>query len=127
MSTFNRKPLFAALAGLGVLGISAGPIPVLAYPYHALPANDNAWESAWTIVNTTGSPLHVHETLRSGHVAEVIDITLPPGGHVTASIVRVNGELVAPAKADEIIGDSAAATTEADANDDETLSAVKNA
>ncbi len=127
MSTFNRRPLFAALAALGVLGISAGPIPVLAYPYHALPANDNVWVSAWTIVNTTSSPLRVHEALRSGKTAEIIDLSLPPGDRVTVSVVRVNGELVAPAKADEIIGDSAAATIEADANDDEPLDILPNA
>ena len=50
---------------------------------------------------------------------------LGPAGHITTW--NEGAKLLKGYNADEIIGDSAAATTEADANDDETMSAVKNA
>ncbi|MEO8132720.1 MAG: hypothetical protein ABI831_01895 [Betaproteobacteria bacterium] len=89
MSTFKQKSLFAALAGLGVLGVvdSAQAVHMnmdglgqaLVYPYYTArsSANNNAYVTALSVVNTTASAKAVKVRFLEGkNSKEVLDFNL---------------------------------------------------
>jgi hypothetical protein len=89
MSTFKQKSLFAALAGLGVLGVvdSAQAVHVnqdglgqaLIYPYYTVrnSPSGNAYVTALSIVNTTASAKAVKVRFLEGRNSrEVLDFNL---------------------------------------------------
>ena len=89
MSTFKQKSLFAALAGLGVLGIvdSAQAVHInadglgqaLVYPYFTArsTASGNAYVTALSVVNTTASAKAVKVRFLEGkNSREVLDFNL---------------------------------------------------
>src|SRR6186713_3300414 len=102
MSTFKQKSLFAALAGMGVLGIvdSAQAVHInqdglgqaLVYPYYtarSVGAN-NAYATALSVVNTTASAKAVKVRFLEGkNSREVLDFNLflSPKDVWTAGIV----------------------------------------
>ena len=89
MSTFKQKSLFAALAGLGVLGVvdSAQAVHInqdglgqaLVYPYFTArsTASGNAYVTALSVVNTTASAKAVKVRFLEGkNSKEVLDFNL---------------------------------------------------
>ncbi|HEY0725899.1 MAG TPA: hypothetical protein VGD41_18275, partial [Pyrinomonadaceae bacterium] len=89
MSTFKQKSLFAALAGLGVLGVvdSAQAVHInqdglgqaLVYPYYTVrsTASGNAYVTLLTVVNTTASAKAVKVRFLEGkNSREVLDFNL---------------------------------------------------
>src|SRR6185369_16442937 len=89
MSTFKQKSLFAALAGMGVLGVvdSAQAVHInqdglgqaLVYPYYTVraTASGNAYVTALTVVNTTASAKAVKVRFLEGkNSREVLDFNL---------------------------------------------------
>jgi hypothetical protein len=89
MSTFKQKSLFAALAGLGVLGVvdSAQAVHInndglgqaLVYPYYTArsTASGNAYVTALSVVNTTASAKAVKVRFLEGkNSREVLDFNL---------------------------------------------------
>jgi hypothetical protein len=89
MSTFKQKSLFAALAGLGVLGVvdSAQAVHInqdglgqaLVYPYYTArsTASGNAYVTALSVVNTTASAKAVKVRFLEGkNSQEVLDFNL---------------------------------------------------
>ena len=89
MSTFKQKSLFAALAGLGVLGVvdsaqavhinNDGLGQVLVYPYYTArsTASGNAFVTALSVVNTTASAKAVKVRFLEGkNSREVLDFNL---------------------------------------------------
>ena len=88
MSTFKQKSLFAALAGLGVLGVvdSAQAVHInqdglgqaLVYPYYTVraTASGNAYVTALSVVNTTASAKAVKVRFLEGkNSREVLDFS----------------------------------------------------
>jgi hypothetical protein len=89
MSTFKQKSLFAALAGMGVLGVvdSAQAVHInqdglgqaLVYPYYTVraTAGGNAYVTALSVVNTTASAKAVKVRFLEGkNSREVLDFNL---------------------------------------------------
>jgi hypothetical protein len=89
MNSFQRKSLYAALAGAGALGVAAtanavslnpnGLGQVLIYPYYTTNADSagNAYNSLLSVVNTTDSAKAVKvRFLESFHSLEVLDFNL---------------------------------------------------
>src|SRR5579862_6023370 len=89
MSTFKQKSLFAALAGLGVLGVvdSAQAVHInqdglgqaLVYPYYTVrnSPSGNAYVTALSVVNTTASAKAVKVRFLEGkNSREVLDFNL---------------------------------------------------
>jgi hypothetical protein len=89
MSTFKQKSLFAALAGLGVLGVvdSAQAVHInndglgqaLVYPYYTVRSTtaSNAYVTALSVVNTTASAKAVKVRFLEGkNSQEVLDFNL---------------------------------------------------
>ena len=107
MSTFKQKSLFAALAGLGVLGIvdSAQAVHInadglgqaMVYPYFTArsTASGNAYVTALSVVNTTASAKAVKVRFLEGkNSREVLDFNLYLSHHdvwVTAVIPTADG------------------------------------
>jgi hypothetical protein len=89
MNTFKKKALFAALTGLGVMGM-VGPAQavnlnpdglgqVLIYPYYTVraDASGNAFNSLISVVNTTGKAKAVKVRFLEGMISqEVLDFNL---------------------------------------------------
>jgi hypothetical protein len=89
MNTFKKKALFAALTGLGAMGmvgsaqaVSLNPDglgQVLIYPYYTVraDANGNAFNSLISVVNTTGVAKAVKVRFLEGKISqEVLDFNL---------------------------------------------------
>ena len=88
MRTFNKKSLFAALAGIGALGTAGtsnavylnpdGLGQVLIYPYYTVRSTSaGAYNSLLSVVNTTSSAKAVKVRFVEGLAsAEVIDFNL---------------------------------------------------
>jgi hypothetical protein len=89
MNTFNRKSLYAALAGLGALSATGaaqavnlspeGLGQVLIYPYYTVraPASGNAYNTLLSVVNTTNSAKAVKVRFLEGkNSQEVLDFNL---------------------------------------------------
>jgi hypothetical protein len=89
MSTFKQKSLFAALAGLGVLGVvdSAQAVHInqdglgqaLVYPYYTVRQTEggNAYVTGLSVVNTTASAKAVKVRFLEGkNSREVLDFNL---------------------------------------------------
>ena len=94
MNSFQRKSLYAALAGAGALGVAAtanavqlnpnGLGQVLIYPYYTTnaDASGNAFNSLLSVVNTTDSAKAVKvRFLESFHSIEVLDFNLFLSAH----------------------------------------------
>jgi hypothetical protein len=89
MNTFKRKSLYAALAGVGALGLAGtanavfvnadGLGQVLIYPYYTVRAdsNGNTYSTLLSVVNTTNSTKAVKVRVNEGkNSREVIDFNL---------------------------------------------------
>src|SRR5689334_24747670 len=89
MNTFKRKSLYAALAGVGALGVTGaaqavnlnpdGLGQVLIYPYYTTRADagGNAYASLLSVVNTTSSAKAVKVRFLEGkNSREVLDFNL---------------------------------------------------
>jgi hypothetical protein len=89
MNSFQRKSLYAALAGVGALGVTSaadavninanGLGQVLIYPYYTVNAdkNGNAYNSLLSVVNTTASAKAVKVRFLEGkNSREVLDFNL---------------------------------------------------
>src|SRR6266480_3138678 len=89
MNSFQRKSLYAALAGVGALGVTAtanavainpnGLGQVLIYPYYTVNADaaGNAYNSLLSVVNTTSSAKAVKVRFLEGkNSREVLDFNL---------------------------------------------------
>src|SRR5258708_5871650 len=89
MNTFKRKSLYAALVGVGALGVTSaaqavnvnpnGLGQVLLYPYYTVRADNfvNPFNSLLSVVNTTNSVKAVKVRFVEGkNSAEVIDFNL---------------------------------------------------
>jgi len=88
MNSFQRKSLYAALAGAGALGVTSaadavnlnpnGLGQVLIYPYYTVNSNSSgAYNSLLSVVNTTDSAKAVKvRFLESFHSLEVLDFNL---------------------------------------------------
>src|SRR5690242_20698472 len=89
MNSFQRKSLYAALAGVGALGVTAtanavainpnGLGQVLIYPYYTVNADGagNAYNSLLSVVNTTSSAKAVKVRFLEGRNSrEVLDFNL---------------------------------------------------
>src|SRR6185369_16753769 len=99
MKTFNRKPLFLALAGMTAFGavstaqaVSVTPTGlgnVLLNPYYTVKGDTNPYNTLLSIVNTTASTKAVKIRFREGKASsEVLDfnIFLSPYDVWTASL-----------------------------------------
>jgi len=94
MNTFNRKTLYAALAGLGAIGATGaveavnlnpdGLGSVLIYPYYTVRSNASgfAYNTLLSVVNTTASAKAVKVRFLEGkNSREVLDFNLFLSGH----------------------------------------------
>jgi len=94
MNTFNRKTLYAALAGLGAIGATGaveavnlnpdGLGQVLIYPYYTVRSNGSgfAYNTLLSVVNSTGSAKAVKVRFLEGkNSQEVLDFNLFLSGH----------------------------------------------
>src|SRR5438552_6228687 len=106
MNSFQRKSLYAALAGVGALGVTAtanavainpnGLGQVLIYPYYTVNADaaGNAYNSLLSVVNTTSSVKAVKVRFLEGkNSREVLDFNLflSPKDVWTTAIVPQGG------------------------------------
>jgi hypothetical protein len=118
MNSFQRKSLYAALAGVGALGVTGaadavnvnpnGLGQVLIYPYYTVQQDGrgNAFNSLISVVNTTGSAKAVKVRFLEGKDSrEVLDFNLFLSKHDvwTAAVIPSPGVSGQPAPGGEVI------------------------